>query len=74
MFTYKVLLYPEPEGGYTVSIPSLPGCISCGETIDEALLMIKEAAELYLEEIVARKEQILDDSNTFEYSLQLHAV
>jgi len=45
----KVVLEPSDEGGYTVFIPSLPGCISEGNTIDEALTNIKEAIELYLE-------------------------
>ena len=45
----KVVLEPQEEGGYTVYVPSLPGCISQGETIEEALKNIKEAIELYLE-------------------------
>lgn len=44
-----VVLEPQEEGGYTVYVPSLPGCISQGETKDEALKNIKEAIELYLE-------------------------
>jgi predicted RNase H-like HicB family nuclease len=46
----KVVLEPSDEGGYTALVPSLPGCISEGNTIDEALLNIKEAIELYLEQ------------------------
>lgn len=45
----KVVLEPSDEGGYTVHVPSLPGCISEGETVDEALENIQEAIELYLE-------------------------
>lgn len=45
----KVVLEHSDEGGYTALVPSLPGCISEGNTIDEALLNIKEAIELYLE-------------------------
>ena len=45
----KVALVPAEEGGYTVYVPSLRGCISEGETRDEALHNIKEAIELYLE-------------------------
>jgi predicted RNase H-like HicB family nuclease len=45
----KVVLKPQEEGGYTVYVPSLPGCISQGETYEEALGNIKEAIELYLE-------------------------
>ena len=47
----KVILEPAEEGGYTVYVPSLPGCISEGETEEEAMANIKEAIELYLEPI-----------------------
>ena len=47
----KVVLEPSDEGGYTVYVPSLPGCISEGDTIDEALANIGEAVELYLEPV-----------------------
>jgi predicted RNase H-like HicB family nuclease len=46
----KVILEPSDEGGYTVYVPSLPGCISEGETMEEALANIREAIDLYLEE------------------------
>lgn len=45
----KVIFEKAKEGGYTVHVPSLPGCISQGETKEEALRNIKEAIELYLE-------------------------
>jgi len=45
----KIVLEPSEEGGYTVFVPSLPGCISEGDTREEALANIKEAIELYLE-------------------------
>jgi predicted RNase H-like HicB family nuclease len=47
----KVILEPSDEGGYTVFVPSLPGCISEGNNKKEALKNIKEAIELYLEEV-----------------------
>jgi predicted RNase H-like HicB family nuclease len=47
----KVILEPSDEGGYTVYVPSLPGCISEGESVEEALENIKEAIELYLEPV-----------------------
>ena len=46
----KVVLEPSDEGGFTVYVPSLPGCISEGDTMEEALANIQEAIELYLEE------------------------
>ena len=45
----KVVLEPQDEGGFTVYVPSLPGCISQGETEADALKNIREAVELYLE-------------------------
>lgn len=47
----KVVLEPSEEGGFTVYAPSLPGCISEGDTEKEALDNIKEAIELYLESV-----------------------
>ncbi len=47
----KVILEPSEEGGYTVYAPSLPGCISEGDSEAEALTNIKEAIELYLEPV-----------------------
>lgn len=47
----KVVLEPSDEGGFTVYAPSLPGCLSEGETVDDALKNIQEAIELYLEPI-----------------------
>lgn len=44
-----IILEPQEEGGYTVYVPSLPGCISQGETKEQAVKNIKEAIELYLE-------------------------
>ena len=44
----KVILEPSEEGGYTLFVPSLPGCISEGETRELALKNIQEAIELYL--------------------------
>lgn len=45
----KVLIHPEAEGGYSVSVPALPGCHSQGETMAEAMVNIREAADLWLE-------------------------
>ncbi len=47
--TYDVVLELQPEGGYTVYVPDLPGCVSEGETMEEALEMIRDAMTLYLE-------------------------
>lgn len=48
---YKVLFEPQEEGGYTVTVPSLPGCISEGDTYEEALTNIKDAMALYIDSL-----------------------
>jgi len=48
---FQTVLEPSEEGGYTVYVPSLPGCISEGDTVEEALTNIREAIELYLEPV-----------------------
>ncbi|MFO7447085.1 MAG: type II toxin-antitoxin system HicB family antitoxin [Ignavibacteriaceae bacterium] len=57
----KVVLEKSNEGGYTVYVPSLPGCISEGDTIDEAVNNITEAIELYLEPV---EDDITFNDNT----------
>ena len=47
----KIILEPSEDGGYTVYVPGLPGCISEGDTKEEALKNIREAIELYLEPV-----------------------
>ena len=51
----NVVLEPSDEGGYTVYVPALPGCISEGDTEQEALDNIREAIELYLEDTEAER-------------------
>lgn len=57
----RIVLEPSSDGGYTVYVPSLPGCISEGNTREEALTNIREAIELYLEPVedeIAAKEGV----------------
>ncbi|MFH1031233.1 MAG: type II toxin-antitoxin system HicB family antitoxin [Chloroflexota bacterium] len=55
---FRVILEPNESGGYTVTVPVLPGCISEGDTREEALANIKEAIELYIESLEADGEPI----------------
>lgn len=68
-YNYKLLLRKEPVGGYTVIVPALPGCITYGEDVDEAITMAREAIELYIQELKDHGESIPDDSNLLEYNL-----
>jgi predicted RNase H-like HicB family nuclease len=47
----KIVLEPSDEGGYTAIVPALPGCISEGESKDDAMRNIREAIDLYLEPV-----------------------
>ena len=58
VLNYSILLRKEPEGGYTVMVPSLPGCVTYGETIEEAIDMAKEAIEIYIESLKEHGEII----------------
>lgn len=70
--SFRIVLRPEPEGGYTVVVPFLPGCITYGETVEEAKEMAKDAIEAYLKSVEKHGEEILDDSNTFGGVLTLN--
>lgn len=69
--TYRVLLTPELDGGFSVSVPALPGCFTQGETVEEAMEMAKEAISLYIESLESDGEIVPDDNKTLEYSLTL---
>ena len=73
ILNFRVLLKKEPEGGFTVLVPSLPGCITYGDTIDESIANAKEAIELYIESLKAHGEEIPTEENMLEYTLTLNA-
>jgi predicted RNase H-like HicB family nuclease len=71
ILNYKILLKKEPEGGFTVFVPSLAGCITYGDTLDEAIEKAKEAIELYIESLKAHGEEIPTEENMLEYTLSV---
>ncbi len=59
MRTYSIILEPDNEaGGYTVTVPALPGCITQGDSVEECLANAREAIQLYLADLVAEGESI----------------
>jgi len=62
---YNAIFRPEPEGGFTVIIPSLPGCITYGENITEAKKMAMEAITAYIESLKKHNEDIPNDNENF---------
>ena len=71
ILNYKILLKKEPEGGFTVFVPSLLGCITYGDTLDEAIEKAKEAIEVYIESLKAHGEEIPTEENMLEYTLSV---
>jgi len=71
--SYRVLLRKEPEGRFTAIVPSLQGCISYGGTIDEAIEMVREAIEGYIESLRAHGEEIPTEKDVLEYTVLVKA-
>ncbi len=63
VLNYEAIFREEAEGGFTVNIPALPGCVTFGETWEEAEEMAKEAIELYLESLRAYGEEMQEFQN-----------
>jgi len=63
-YVYRVHLDPEPEGGFTVTVPALPGCVTWGADYDHAIAMAREAIEGYLEVLLEEGKGIPEDPVT----------
>ncbi len=61
-YSYQINLIPEAEEGYTVVIPALPGCVSYGKTVEQATENAKQAIELHLENLVAHRQTVPQES------------
>jgi predicted RNase H-like HicB family nuclease len=57
----QVIYYPGEDSGFVVECPSLPGCLSEGETVEEALKNIKEAVDLWIEDADTNGEEVPAD-------------
>lgn len=55
---FRIHMEPEPEGGYTVTVPALPGCVTWGATYDEAVEMARECIEGFLEALLEAGEPV----------------
>lgn len=61
-YEYTIILHPDiEEGGYTVTVPALPGCVTQGETLEEAIAMAKDAIRLYIETLADEGEPIPEE-------------
>ncbi len=68
---YHILFRPEPEGGYTVIVPSLPGCVTYGKTIAEAKRMAADAISAYIASLKKHREPVPHDAESFVASLDV---
>ena len=66
---FKIVLEKDEDGGYAVTVPSLPGCISQGDTKEEAMENIKEAIELHVESLVEDGLPIIKKAKSVEESV-----
>ena len=62
-YTYHTIYQAEPEGGYTVTVPALRGCVTYGKTLREARKMARDAIVGYLESLQKHGEPIPEDTN-----------
>ncbi len=68
---YTVMYRAEPEGGFTVIVPSLPGCVSYGKTLDQAKAMITDAIVGYIASLKKHNEPVPSDSSTFVSTIHI---
>lgn len=70
-FYYNLIFRPEPEGGFTVIVPSLPGCVSYGKNLKEAKKMAQDAIGGYIASLKKHNEPIPSDEDNFISSIEL---
>lgn len=70
---YNLIFRPEPEGGFTVIVPSLPGCITYGKNLEEAKEKARDAIEGYLYSLRKHKESIPSDADNFVTTIDIEA-
>jgi predicted RNase H-like HicB family nuclease len=58
---YTAILQRESDGGYVATVPVLPGCVSQGDTREEALKNIREAIEVYIEDCIASGDPVPEE-------------
>lgn len=71
--SYRILIRRDQEGGYTVMVPALPGCITGGDTLEEAIENAREAVELYVESLLEMGEDVPTEDETLELILTVNA-
>jgi predicted RNase H-like HicB family nuclease len=67
---YTIILEQEADGGYVATVPALPGCVSQGDTRDEVMRNIREAADLYIEDCIAAGDPVPTEAGREYFELQ----
>jgi len=70
-YHFNIVLRPEPEGGFTASVPALPGCVTYGRTLAEAKKMAKDAVSGYIESLRKHGDAVPTDDETLVTSVDL---
>jgi len=70
-FHYNVIFRPEPEGGFTVIVPALPGCVTYGKNLKEAKEMAEDAIKGYIDSLKKHKEIVPTDKDSFFSSIEI---
>lgn len=68
---YNLIFKPEPEGGFTVVVPSLPGCVTYGKNLKEAKKMARDAILGYLSSLRKHNESIPSDADNFVATIDI---
>ena len=68
---YNLIFRPEQEGGFTVLVPSLPGCITYGKNLEEAKEMARDAIKGYIYSLKKHKESIPSDVDNFVTTIDI---
>ncbi|MDI7269735.1 MAG: type II toxin-antitoxin system HicB family antitoxin [Myxococcota bacterium] len=71
---YQILLRPEPEGGFTVFVPSLPGCMTWGRDVEHAKAMAGDAIRAYVASLRKHGEPVPSDADSLIASIEVRAV
>ena len=68
---YNLIIRPESEGGFTVLVPALPGCVTYGKNLEEAREMAKDAISAYLKSVKKHKGDIQHDEKSLVTSIDV---
>ncbi len=73
-YDFTVIFFPAKEGGFTVSVPALPGCFTEGDSLEEAQVMAKDAIRAYIESLQMDDQEIPSENNEFISRIRINAI